>query len=73
MKMDVKGSTDGLLRAAAIIAILFGLLSLLASGSVPFGGPAVAEMAGRAVPFVLWFNFLAGFGYVAAGGGLLIR
>ena len=27
---------------------------------------------GNAVPFVLWFNFLAGFVYIVAGAGLLL-
>ena len=29
--------------------------------------------AGSYVPFVLWFNFLAGFVYVSAGAGLWVR
>jgi hypothetical protein len=29
--------------------------------------------AGEYVPFVLWFNFLAGFAYVIAGAGLWAR
>ena len=28
---------------------------------------------GNIVPFVLWFNFLAGFVYIVAGAGLLLR
>ena len=54
------------LSVAAIAAVVFGLLTILAGGRVLFGG---ADM-GAVVPFVLWFNFLAGFAYVAAGLGL---
>ena len=53
------------LTVAAIIAIAFGLLTLVSGGRALFGG---ADM-GAVVPFVLWFNFLAGFAYVAAGLG----
>jgi len=40
---------------------------------VLFGPEAARLAAGRYVPFVLWFNFLAGFAYVAAGAGLWAR
>ena len=56
--------------AMAIIAVLFGLLTIYSGGSVVlFNGPARVA-AGDYVPFVVWFNFLAGFAYVAAGLGL---
>ena len=51
---------------AAAVAVAFGLLTLISGGSALFGGADV----GNAVPFVLWFNFLSGFVYVAAGIGL---
>ena len=54
------------LRAAAIFAFLFGLLTILSGGRALFGG---ADM-GAVVGFVLVFNFVAGFAYVAAGIGL---
>lgn len=57
---------------AAIVAVLFGLLTLKSGGSVLFiDGPARAA-AGAYVPFVLWFNFLAGFAYILAGVGLFL-
>ena len=58
------------LRIAAAIAIAFGLLTLKEGGTVLFGGDAARLAAGHYVPFVLWFNFLAGFVYVVAGTGL---
>lgn len=53
-------------KAAAIIAMVFGALTIISGGRALFGG---ADM-GSVVPFVLWFNFLAGFAYVFAGYGL---
>jgi hypothetical protein len=37
-----------------------------------FGGPAARAAAGNIVPFVLWFNFAAGFAYVIAGCGIFL-
>ena len=60
-------------RAAGVIGALFGLLTIREGGAVLFiDGPARAA-AGNFVPFVLWFNFLAGFAYLVAGVGLLFR
>ncbi len=61
------------LLAASLIGIVFGLLTLKEGGTVLFGGEAARAAAGNYVPFVLWFNFLAGFAYVAAGIGLGLR
>ena len=62
-------------RAAVImasIAVLFGVLTLKSGGEVLFfDGPGRAA-AGNYVPFVLWFNFIAGFAYIAAGVGLYL-
>lgn len=59
------------LRAAAGVAVLFGAATVASGGNVLFGSGAAA--AGNYVPFVVWFNFLAGFFYVAAGIGLWQR
>lgn len=58
---------------AVAVAVIFGLATIFAGGTALFGGAAARAAAGNAVPFVLWFNFLAGFAYVAAGVGLLLR
>lgn len=55
---------------AAIVAVAFGLMTLQSGGMVLFGPAEAQRAAGNVVPFVLWFNFLSGFGYVAAGVGL---
>src|SRR6202142_4123692 len=60
-----------LMRAAAIVAVVFGAATIRAGGSVLFGDGAQA--AGNVVGFVLWFNFLAGFAYMVAGAGLWMR
>lgn len=51
------------LDAAAATVLLFGLLMIRSGGGVQFGGEA--SDAGAIVSFVVWFNFLAGFAYVA--------
>lgn len=58
---------------AAGVAVVFGLLTVVSGGRALFGGPEARAAVGNAVPFVLWFNTLAGFAYVAAGIGLLTR
>jgi uncharacterized membrane protein (DUF2068 family) len=58
------------LRIVAAIAVAFGLMTVSEGGTVLFGGEAARLAAGHYVPFVLWFNFLAGFIYVVAGAGL---
>lgn len=56
-----------------VIAILFGGLTVFSGGQALFGSAEARAAVGDAVPFVLWFNFLAGFFYVIAGIGLLIQ
>lgn len=60
-------------RAAALVAVAFGLLTLKEGGTTLFGGPQARAAAGQVVSFVLWFNFLAGFAYVIAGIGLWLQ
>lgn len=58
-----------IIKTAAVVAVVFGLLTIVSGGRALFGG---VDM-GAVVPFVLWFNFAAGFAYVAAGFGLWLR
>ena len=62
-----------LIRAMSLIAVGFGLLTIKEGGAILFGGEAAQASAGNFVPFVLWFNFLAGFAYVIVGAGLWLR
>lgn len=50
----------------SIVAILFGIATIKEGGSVLFT-EAGKQAAGNFVPFVVWFNFVAGFAYVVAG------
>lgn len=59
--------------AISLIAVGFGLLTIKEGGMVLFGGEAARAAAGNYVPFVLWFNFLAGFAYVIVGAGLWMQ
>ncbi|SFU21057.1 hypothetical protein [Sedimentitalea nanhaiensis] len=61
------------LKIAAGVAIVFGLLTVLSGGRALFGSAEARAAVGNAVPFVLWFNFVAGFAYVVAGIGLFLR
>jgi hypothetical protein len=59
------------IRLAAAVAVIFGAATVIAGGRVLFGDGAA--QAGDYVGFVVWFNFLAGFVYVAAGIALWLR
>lgn len=50
----------------SVVAILFGLATIKEGGTVLFT-EAGKKSAGNYVPFVLWFNFIAGFAYILAG------
>jgi hypothetical protein len=54
------------LRIAGGVAIAFGVLTIFSGGRTLLG----SADAGAVVPFVLWFNTLAGLAYVVAGLGL---
>lgn len=60
-----------MIRAAALIAVVFGAATIFSGGRVLFGEGAAG--AGDYLPYIVWFNFLAGFAYVAAGIGLWLR
>lgn len=61
------------LKVIAVIAIAFGLLTLKSGGEVLFIDGVGRAAAGNYVPFVLWFNFLMGFIYIAAGIGFWLQ
>ncbi|MFA5627220.1 MAG: hypothetical protein WC965_07075 [Thiohalomonadaceae bacterium] len=71
--MNTRLQTNGLRWAISLVAIAFGLLTIKEGGLVLIGNEAARTAAGNYVPFVLWFNFLAGFAYVIAGIGLWMR
>jgi len=61
------------LRLLALLAMAFGAMTLISGGTVLFGPAEAQEAAGDYIPFVLWFNFLAGFLYIAAAIGIWLR
>ena len=56
-----------------IVAVIFGILTVKSGGSVLFIDGEARQAAGNYVDFVLWFNFLAGFFYIATGIGLWLE
>jgi hypothetical protein len=56
----------------AALAAVFGAATVTAGGRVLLGGEAARDGAGHYVPFVLWFNFLAGFAYLGAAAGIAL-
>lgn len=60
-------------RAMSLMALAFGVLTIKEGGAILFGSETARAAAGNYVPFVLWFNFSAGFAYVIAGAGLWLQ
>ena len=59
--------------AISLLAVGFGVLTIKSGGAVLFGDEAAQASGGNFVPFVLWFNFIAGFAYIIAGVGLWMQ
>lgn len=59
-------------KPVAIFAAIFGAISLFKAGGVLFGPQSAVDAAGRFVPFVVWFNFIAGGFYILAGVGIYL-
>lgn len=62
-----------LIWTISLFAVGFGLLTIKEGGTILFGDEVARAAAGNYVPFVLWFNFMAGFAYAVAGVGLWLR
>lgn len=58
---------------SSLVAILFGIATIKSGGAVLFFDGEARKAAGHYVPFILWFNFSAGFIYVTTGIGLWLR
>jgi len=56
-----------------MLAIVFGIMTIISSSAVLFIDGAARLAAGDYVVFVVWFNFLAGFFYVISGIGLWLE
>jgi len=81
VKQDKEGFTMAILKqrrrftmwAISLVALAFGLMTIKEGGTTLFGDEAARTAAGNYVPFVLWFNFVAGFAYVIASVGLWLQ
>ena len=71
--ISVKSEKNTVIWILTFVAVIFGLLTIKSGGQVLFGGSSFQKAAGNYVPFVLWFNFLAGFVYLLAGTGISMR
>ncbi len=69
----IKSDKSIVIWILAVIAVLFGLLTIKSGGQVLFGGSSYQKAAGNYVLFVVWFNFIAGFVYLVAGAGIWLR
>ena len=65
-------NANRIVNGVAYAAIVFGIVTVFTGGRALFGGPESRGEYGNVVPFVLWFNFLAGPVYFATGVGLLL-
>ena len=61
------------LHVLAAVGLIFGIATVISGGQVIFGPEEKRLAAGAYVPFVVWFNFIAGFAYMMAAIGLFRR
>lgn len=62
--------TSLLLKTVAVLAMAFGVVTMISGGSILQGVGNSREMAGAFVPFVVWFNFGAGALYLLTAVGI---
>lgn len=61
------------LRILGAVAAVFGLMTIVSGGQALFLAPGQGPDMGQVVLPVLWFNFFAGFAYLATGIGLWLH
>ncbi|MDH5638713.1 MAG: hypothetical protein OEZ04_09495 [Nitrospinota bacterium] len=66
---EVKSKAPLWVKVVSVFAVIFGVMTLISGGSVLFIDSA-RRGAGAYVPFVTWFNFIAGLVYIIAGAGI---
>lgn len=59
-------------RILGVIAVLFAAVTLFKSGQILFGPQSARDAVGDFVPFVVQFNFVAGFVYLLAGVSIFL-
>ena len=65
-------NANRIVNGVAYAAIVFGIVTVFTGGRALFGSLESRAEYGKVVPFVLWFNFLAGPVYFVTGVGLLL-
>jgi len=73
MQMDSKSKRTPVQWFIIVVALIFGALTVKSGGLVLFTEGEFHQQAGNYVPFVVWFNFLAGFVYIATGIGVWMQ
>ncbi len=48
----------------SLLAFIFGLMTIKSGGAVLFFDGEARQAAGHYIPFIVWFNFIAGFIYI---------
>lgn len=64
-------TSNPVIKVLSGIAILFGIATLVSGGRALFELHGTENSAAKIVPFVLYFNFAAGFAYIISGVGLI--
>lgn len=59
-------------KSLGIVAVVFAAITLFKSGGVLFGQQSARDAVGDFVPFVVQFNFVAGFFYLLTGIGIFL-
>jgi hypothetical protein len=66
-------ASNPVIKVLSGIAILFGVATLISGGHTLFELHGTENSAAKIVPFVLYFNFIAGFAYIITGVGLMLK
>lgn len=62
-----------IIKIFGVTAVLFGIATIISGGSALFALLEIADPPAKIVPFVLYFNFAAGFVYILTGVGLFLQ
>lgn len=71
--MESARASKPLIKVLGGIAILFGIATIISGGRALFVFHAIADPTAKIVPFILYFNFAAGFAYIMTGFGLMLH
>lgn len=70
---DVAWASNAVTKVFGGAAFLFGTATVISGGNALLVMHRIFEPPGRIVPFVLYFNFAAGFAYIVTGIELILR